>query len=375
MPGRVAALYVDHNLRSRSELEAEQALNVQNAERLGVPLTVLRLEEGEVEAFASLNATTIEAAARTLRYRLLLENAPGHIVTAHTADDQKETLLMRLIQGCTLRSLAGIRSINGRIVRPLLSFSRQDTEAVCRDNGFVWSDDSTNSTLFCLRNRVRHLVASSLSAEAADHLLNISSNVSEFLSRIKDVDIRDRGHYLEIGRKELLESHPAALENALLSCHGRYTSTLLTEGQRSGMLEAVSERAPYESRYYYLRSSGDVVRFYPRERFFVADFDAPCFPMGIRAGSSDDPLALRIDPSLISGRAIYRFSAVTDEIELRDHTVSVQSLLSSYHVPYAIVLEDQAGIIAVFARIFGGRDRLSRRFLDQKGAKTSILLS
>lgn len=375
MPGRVEALYVDHKLRSRKELEAEQQLNRANAARLGVPFTILELEVGEVEAFARENATTIEAAARTLRYRLLLEHAPGLVVTAHTADDQAETLLMRLIQGCSVRSLAGIRSINGRIVRPLLDYRREDTEAVCRQNGFTWSDDSTNQTLFCMRNRVRHLFSASLSAESFASLQNIASNVSSFLLKVDKVGIMEEQHYLALKRSTLLSAHPAAQDEALLFCHDRYTSSVLTEGQRAGLLEAVKNGRGYECRYYYLRCAGDDVRFYPRERYFVTPFESPVFPMGIIVSSAADGLAIRIDPSLICGKAVYRLALPDDEIILKDRTASVSSLLSAYHVPYAVVLEDQKGIIAVFTRFLGGRDRLARRFLDASEAKTSIMLS
>lgn len=369
------AVYVDHKLRSRTELDKEQLLNESNAARLGVPLTVFSLEEGEVDAFARETGTTTEAAARTLRYRLLLEHAPGLIVTAHTADDQAETLLMRLLQGCTLRSLAGIRSINGRIVRPLLSFRREDTEAVCRDNGFSWSDDSTNSTLFCLRNRVRHLFSSSLTEEAFLSLQHIAFNVSALLSGMEGLSVRKERHYLAISRSDLLNAHPLAQEEALLSCHDHFTASLLTEGQRAGILGAAQYSRSYESRYYYLRTAKDEIRFYPRERYFVTAFDSPVFPMGIKLSRSDDPLALRIDPSLMKGRAVFRFASDTDEIELKDRRATVSSLLSSWHVPYAIVLEDQQGLVAVFARLFGGRDRLARRFLGPSDVKTSIMLS
>lgn len=375
MPGRVSAIYVDHNIRSRSELDAERSLNEENAAALGVPLTVLALKEGEVEAFARRYATTTEAAARTLRYRLLYEHAPGLIVTAHTADDQVETLMMRLIQGCSFRSLAGIRSINGRVVRPLLGFRRQDTESVCRMNGLVWSDDSTNASLFCLRNRIRHMVSSSLSDAAISSLENIAYNVSAFLDTLRSVDIRKEGHYMAMSREELLTAHPVALEEALLSAHDHFTASILTEGQKKRMLEAIKDSISFEGRHYYIKTSGDEVRFYPRERYFVTSLDAPHFPMGITLSASDDPLALRIDPSLIKGRAVFRFAADYDEIELKEHTSEVRSLISSYHVPYAIVLEDQVGIIAVFARVFGGRDRLARRFLGKGDAKTSIMLS
>jgi tRNA(Ile)-lysidine synthase len=107
----------------------------------------------------------IEAAARQLRYSAFRDVARrtgiGKIATAHTLDDQAETVLLRMMRGSGLRGLAGILprlELGDRIevVRPLLAFRRQELEQYLRERGQSWREDSSNRNLDFLRNKVRH---------------------------------------------------------------------------------------------------------------------------------------------------------------------------------------------------------------------------
>ena len=339
-----------------------------------MPITILSLERGKVERYANEKKTTLEAAARDLRYSLLFSSTSGLIVTAHTADDQAETLLMHLISGCTLQALAGIRGVKGRVVRPLLNYRKEETEAICLERNLKWSEDSTNSTLFCMRNRVRHLYASKLSQDTVSTLCSIASNVSSFLSQIGNIETRRENHYITFSRNEFISSHPVKKQSLLLSLHNEVTDSILTSGQMDEIIKAIDNNCLYESRYYYLRVFKDEVRFYEKERYFVTTFEERKFPMNIKLIESSDSLALRVDTSLLKGKAIFRFAYPFDEIELKEHKVNISSLLSSYHIPYAIVLEDQGGICAVFSRLFGGKDRLAKRFLSSSCKGIGITL-
>jgi len=121
---------------------------------------------------APLNRTLdsgIEAAARKLRYdffwQLARDGRVSKIATAHTLDDQAETVLLRILRGTGIRGLSGIHPrlvvedrghALGEIVRPLLGFRRADLEAFLRDRDQEWREDSSNRDLTFLRNRVRH---------------------------------------------------------------------------------------------------------------------------------------------------------------------------------------------------------------------------
>lgn len=118
----------------------------------------------------------IEAIARRERYAALValarEHACPYIATAHHADDQLETLLMRLVRGAGPRGLAGIapkrRLAPGiTLIRPMLDITRADAEAICRDACVSWATDATNSDRTRLRAALRHDVIPALRRIAA----------------------------------------------------------------------------------------------------------------------------------------------------------------------------------------------------------------
>ena len=148
----LSACHVNHGLRGESAHRDEAFVRAECA-RLGVPLRVFHAEEfGPVPEHAG------EDWARRLRYacfaRLCREGIDA-VATAHTANDQAETLLLRLARGTGMHGAAGIRPRRGPYLRPLLPLTRQDTESFCRAAGQRWVTDETNETDAYARNRVR----------------------------------------------------------------------------------------------------------------------------------------------------------------------------------------------------------------------------
>lgn len=119
---------------------------------------------GDVEGFAGQNGQSLEEAARHLRYEFLLRQ-PGLIATAHHADDQVETVLLNLLRGTGLKGLGGMRSCQGRIVRPLLGVPKARVEAYLHEHGLSFCCDETNLENDALRNRIRHFVVPLLEEE------------------------------------------------------------------------------------------------------------------------------------------------------------------------------------------------------------------
>jgi tRNA(Ile)-lysidine synthase len=103
-----------------------------------------------------------EQSLRTARYRALLEVADRReieqIATGHTADDQVETILLRLVRGAGRLGLSGIPARNGRYVRPLLALRRCELEAYLQRQGHGWLEDPSNKSMDYARNRVRHMI-------------------------------------------------------------------------------------------------------------------------------------------------------------------------------------------------------------------------
>lgn len=138
----------------------------------------LLCESGDTRAYAAAKRRSLEAAARDLRYeyfrRLLLSGCMNRIATAHTLDDQAETVLLRIVRGAGTRGLAGIYPVlavsadssqhsalsiqpaNASIIRPLLGTSRKDLETYLPALGQSWREDKSNRDLRHARNRIRH---------------------------------------------------------------------------------------------------------------------------------------------------------------------------------------------------------------------------
>ncbi|HXS47001.1 MAG TPA: tRNA lysidine(34) synthetase TilS [Solirubrobacterales bacterium] len=146
----VTALHVNYGLRDDSD--ADQAHGEALCAELGVRLEVERPRRPE-------GPGNLQAWARDTRYaaaaRLALRE-DGLIATGHTADDQVETILYRLASSPSRRALLGMRPRDGKLVRPLLTFTREQTTAYCEERGLAWRDDPTNVESAYARNRVRH---------------------------------------------------------------------------------------------------------------------------------------------------------------------------------------------------------------------------
>jgi tRNA(Ile)-lysidine synthase len=150
----VHAAHFDHGLRGAQS--AEEARSVADvAARWGVPCAVERARDGSIDG----RGYGLQASARTARYEFFgrVADAVGAkwIATAHTVDDQAETVLMRWLRGAGLSALAGIPEIRGRVIRPLLDVARSEVEAYVVEHGLAPVRDPSNDDPRFLRARVR----------------------------------------------------------------------------------------------------------------------------------------------------------------------------------------------------------------------------
>jgi tRNA(Ile)-lysidine synthase len=140
----VEALHINYGLRP--EADADEDLCRALCDRLGVGLHVHRAgpPEGNVQDWA-----------RRVRYEVAHAITDGDIATGHTATDQVETVLYRLAASPGRRALLGMREREGRVVRPLLHLTREDTAEYCRAHGLAWAEDASNADPAYARNRIR----------------------------------------------------------------------------------------------------------------------------------------------------------------------------------------------------------------------------
>lgn len=194
-PGTVAAATVDHRLRAESADEAAFVAGI--CATLGVPHRILAADE-VIEG-------NIQSGARALRYRLLArwaeEEGIGWVLTAHHADDQAETLLMRLMRGAGLAGLAGIRAAGRvagqRVARPLLGWRRTELESIVSDAGLVPVDDPGNADPAYDRARLRATLAEVdwVEVTAVAHSAAALAKANDALDWAADALQADRVHF------------------------------------------------------------------------------------------------------------------------------------------------------------------------------------
>ncbi len=167
------AAHFNHHLRGE-ESDRDEAFVRGLCDRYDVPLHV-----GSAEVKPGKKG--LEAAARDTRYAFL-RSLNGKIATAHTADDNAETVLMHLIRGTGLKGLGGITPIHGNIIRPMLNVTRGDVEEFLKEWCLSHIEDSSNETDAFLRNRIRHHVMPLLTAENP----RIAENLSQMALRLRE---------------------------------------------------------------------------------------------------------------------------------------------------------------------------------------------
>lgn len=181
----LAVGHVNHGLRG-DDSDADQAFVAALAARCGVPLWVRAVDPpGLRTGVSSRERPTLQEAARALRYRALramaAEAGCARIATAHTLDDQAETVLLRLLRGSGPDGLGGIpeRSPDGVVVRPLLRVSRARIREFAVGRRIAWREDASNESTGYARNRLRKHWMPGLAADFNPQLLMAIGDLAE----------------------------------------------------------------------------------------------------------------------------------------------------------------------------------------------------
>lgn len=226
----LSAAHFNHQLRGE-ESDRDQMFVQQLCDRYNIPLTV---GTGAVVA----GEKGLEAAARDARYAFFA-TFPGKIATAHTADDNAETVLMRMIRGTGLKGLGGVSPIRGNIIRPMLTVTRQEVLKFLEEYCLNHIEDSSNNADDFLRNRIRHrmmplmveenpCLAENLSRMALrlrqdEELLQaLTAGELPNVSQLREMPPSLRSRYLtafleQCGVKEPEREHIALAENLVMS--------------------------------------------------------------------------------------------------------------------------------------------------------------
>ena len=208
----VIACHLNHGLRGE-ESAAEEMMVRSFCSSNGIGLTVRRLGREDLP-----DGTASEDALREIRYRFFEETADStscdYIATAHTLNDNAETVIFRLARGTGFRGAAGIPAARGRFIRPLLGCSREDTEGYCLDNGIPFCTDSSNETDKYSRNVIRHHVIPVLeglnprSLTAIDGFASLSAEADSYFEAEAAKIIEKDGTENGVRISSVLEARP-----------------------------------------------------------------------------------------------------------------------------------------------------------------------
>jgi tRNA(Ile)-lysidine synthase len=402
----LAAVYVNHNLRSSAELERERATLQQTAESLAVPLTLLTSALGEIPTLAAVQNQGLEAAARTVRYRMIQawmeENGIEVLLTAHTRDDQEETLIMRFFSGAGPEGLLGIPEVNGTVVRPFLNVRKSEILEYLSTLTLSCSMDSTNADPAYLRNSVRMLIV---------HIKEVFPGYQKGLQRFQEKLQSAAAH---IRRCEEAERRPALLlefpkedtvtfpKDVFLSldsyerlqllnsawnhlCDSRKslpysTVRFLLDRRGSGFQEPGKRLLEYDGTSMY--SDGNRIIWvnhvvHSRKNSYlkvvnssalvlVIGYELLVRSIGSEPAGRDEAI---LQSSQIQYPLVVRSFLPGDEIRLAEGRKKVVKLFSDWKIFADMrwkvpVAADRSGLVAVMGRAFGGSDRVAVRHKD-----------
>ncbi|UII79356.1 tRNA lysidine(34) synthetase TilS [Flagellimonas sp. CMM7] len=196
------------NFNLRAKESDDDALFVQNlADQLGIGC---KIKSFDTKQYIQDHGGSVQMAARELRYKwfneILDAEGFGYVMTAHHADDSLETFLINLSRGTGIDGLSGIPIKNGRVVRPLLDFSRKDILDYANAESIEWRKDSSNAESKYLRNKIRQEIAPKLKElhptflenfkKTQTHLHQTSTMIQNHIDRLKDgLFEKAKGHF------------------------------------------------------------------------------------------------------------------------------------------------------------------------------------
>lgn len=348
------AAHFNHNLRGEEALRDETFVRELCA-RYEIPLHVA---SGEIHP----GKKGLEAAARDARYAFL-EGLPGKIATAHTADDNAETILMHLVRGTGLKGLGGIAPQRGKLIRPMLGITRREVEDFLAEWHLPHVEDSTNETDAFLRNRLRHHVMPLLTAENP----RIAENLSQMALRLREDEacLSQLSRYETLPEVETLRTLPSAVRSRMLERFLKENGVREPENVHIAQAEALvfsespSTSAAFPGGVTLSRQYGHLTANPTGEAFTPVTLTCPgsteaagiritCEPAGELAQSEN---LLTVCPS---GKISIRPRQTGDKIRLSGGSKSLKKLFIDRKIPAAVreripVVCDETGILGVYS--------------------------
>jgi tRNA(Ile)-lysidine synthase len=300
----LSAMHVHHGLRG-AEADRDAQFAESLAGRLGVPFVIDELAPGLAEG------GNVEARARHLRYAALLGKAEelgaDRVATGHTRDDQAETVLLRIVQGCGPAGLAGILPVRegGRVIRPLLGCTRVEIESFLAALQLPHCNDSSNRSRRHFRNRIRHDLLPQLRQlnPRIDRALANLACLTRARERLRPASLRSPGRELSVA--ELLACPPELRSEQIHSWLSHERRRGLRFGKRhvEAIVSLLGDGRPNRR---VALPGGWVLREYDRLRFASAIAVAQRGPMVLELGQRVALNGWSIEASEVQGCGLDR---------------------------------------------------------------------
>lgn len=214
----ISLAHCNFMLRGKESNKDEQFVK-ELGEELAIPTYAIQFN---TKNYAEEKGLSTQMAARELRYNWFQELSKEHqldyIITAHQKDDVIETFLINLTRGTGLNGLTGIPEVNKNVVRPLLPFNRNDILVHATRRKLQWREDSTNSSIKYVRNKIRHKVVPFLKeinptlldtfSRTLENLKGSQQIINDRINEIKEkvVTVTDEAIYFEISELKKLSN-------------------------------------------------------------------------------------------------------------------------------------------------------------------------
>ena len=370
---RLEAAHFNHHLRGE-ESDRDEAFVSALCDRYDIPL---HIGGGQVTA----GKKGLEAAARDARYAFL-RTLNGKVATAHTADDNAETILMRLIRGTGLKGLGGITPVQGQIIRPMLRITRQEVEGFLEEWCLSHIEDSSNESDAFLRNRIRHHVMPLLAAENP----KIAENLSQMALRLRQEEefLSLQVDSTTLPTVESLKTMPKALRSRYLAAFLERSGVREPEDAHIAQAEALvfsekpSARAAFPGGVTIARNYDRLEALTEQEGFEKTALPCPGEVLlpGLRVTCApakevcNAPDAFTVVPQ---GALYLRSRQSGDALRLSGGSKSLKKLFIDRKIPAALrsqipVVFDEGGILGVYSigvnldRFAAGEDAVTIRF-------------
>ena len=350
---RLSAAHFNHRLRGE-ESDRDEAFVRAFCQRFDIALHV---GSGQIRP----GNKGLEAAARDARYGFFA-TLSGKIATAHTADDNAETVLMHLVRGTGLKGLGGIAPVNGRLIRPMLTITRQQVEAFLKEYHISHIEDSSNGGDAFLRNRLRHHVLPLLQQENPC----FAENVSAMALRLRQDEqaLSDLAAYDALPCvTELKKLHPA-LRSRVLERFLKENGVKEPEAQHIALLDSLVFSLKPSAR---AQFPGDVTVVRNYDRLEILPENAPLEPVTLpENGVLQIPgWRVTVQPAkeiintqdtftiVPEGPIVLRSRTAGDALKRSGGTKSVKKLFIDRKIPahqrdQIPVLADDAGVLGVY---------------------------